>query len=244
MQFLDLLREIRDLGFYDESEWEEYLSHFEDLDSIQRFLANQPRASGSELVNKIRSGKGTSPTLSDRSALPKLVALQELSRRKESTGMTLGVVSGAFDLLHLGHARSICFAKTSLAACSNARLCALTLVDEHITHKKGACRPVLNANERLILLSALRCIDYVALLEEPNCLAALRLLKPQFFFKAKDDLAQDTVRAEMRLAEDLGGHIVFFPATKARAVTTTRIIAWVSTYLDSNNHELKPGMRL
>jgi D-beta-D-heptose 7-phosphate kinase/D-beta-D-heptose 1-phosphate adenosyltransferase len=142
-------------------------------------------------------------------------------------GTTLGVVSGAFDLLHLGHIRGIAFARSFLEQRPNPKLCAMTLSDEHIRAKKGPGRPILNLSERLDMLSHIRHVDYVLSLEAPDCLSALGQLRPDFFFKDAGDRAQSIVGQEMELVESVGGKVVLFPES-TRVTSTSELVETIA----------------
>ncbi len=227
MHLVEILRNIRDLHPYSAEDWEEYLSSFEGAETLRAQLAQLPSADGGELVQRIRSGKGARPTEPDHASSPKLVSLAALAERKTHEKLTLGIVSGAFDLLHLGHIRSMRYAKEYLAAQPNAKLCALTLRDDHIAAKKGPSRPVLNAQERLEMIAAVRFVDYAVLLSEPDCLTALDRLRPGFFFKSLADMDQDIVRREVDAIRQMHGHLLVTPKVGLENSCTTRIVGTV-----------------
>jgi MoaA/NifB/PqqE/SkfB family radical SAM enzyme len=100
----------------------------------------------------------------------------------------------------------------------------LTLPDEHIQYRKGPGRPILNVNERFRLVTALRYVDYVVLLDEPDCLSMLACLKPDRYFKSKEDLERPVVRKEADVVQSYGGVLDVFPDAVSNITTTTEII--------------------
>jgi thymidylate kinase len=104
----------------------------------------------------------------------------------------------------------------------------MTLSDAAIREKKGPTRPVLNLNERLALLAAVRCVDYVVPLKQADGLHALERLQPEWFFKSPADLAQASVRDEIDLVARLGGAVSFLPTYGTGMLSTTRLVrdAW------------------
>lgn len=66
---------------------------------------------------------------------------------------------GAFDLLHLGHVRSIKLAKSY-----GDILIVNVNSDEHVRNKKGIERPVIPGSERMEMVNALRNVDEVVYL--------------------------------------------------------------------------------
>ena len=224
MHLVEILRDIRDLHLYSTEDWEEYLSSFEGADTLRAQLAQLSPADGGELARRIRSGQGARPTEPDYASSPKLVSLEALAERKTHEESTLGIVSGAFDLLHLGHVRSMRYAKEYLASQPNAKLCALTLRDDHIAAKKGPSRPVLNGQERLEMIAAVQFVDYAILLSEPDCLTALDRLRPEFFFKSEADMVQEIVREEAERLVHLGGFVCLTTSPLTRSLTTTHLL--------------------
>jgi len=218
-----LIAEIGKLGAYTPEEWREYLGYFEDAEGLRAALPYNPGDPGGELVRRICSGTGADPARPDSAASPKLVTAERLAGKLRH-GITLGVVSGCFDLLHLGHVRGMVQASDHLAGRPNPKLCAMTLSDENIRAKKGPSRPVMNLAERVQMIAGVRCIDYVVPLDEPNCLAALRRLRPDCFFKSSADTIQGIVQEEIELVRSLGASVPFFPQRETEGRSTTRLI--------------------
>jgi D-beta-D-heptose 7-phosphate kinase/D-beta-D-heptose 1-phosphate adenosyltransferase len=96
--------------------------------------------------------------------------------------------------------------------------------DDDIRSKKGADRPIMNLKERLAMMAAVRFVDHVAVLSQPNCLAAIEALRPDYFFKSLADRTRRIVLEEMKLVESLGGRVVLFPEDEPPPTSTTRII--------------------
>ncbi len=236
MKFNEIFSEIKGLNVYYPEEWREYASYFLTNDEGSGCCA-QRVANGSTLCTRIRTMKGAEPTAPDYNISPKIVRAEFFKETDNRRGVTLGVVSGCFDLLHLGHLQSMSYVKKFLEQYASPRLCAMTLSDENIQKKKGSARPVLDVNERLEMLSNVACIDYVLVLEGPNCLAALDVVRPDYFFKAQADRSQDIVRHELELVESYGGLVVLFPSSERRGVSTTSIIQTVLKVYGEDAHE-------
>jgi bifunctional ADP-heptose synthase (sugar kinase/adenylyltransferase) len=228
MHVVEILKEIAALGLYSQSEWSEYRRAFNTPPS-DCVTTDEP--SSGELVRRIRSGCGRELVKLDMAASPKLCRIKELTSRSEQVRTALGVVSGCFDMLHLGHLRGIHYARRVLDGRRPAKLSALLLGDQHIRDKKGPDRPILDINERVALVGALRGIDHVIVLSDSDCLAALRTLRPEVFFKDRADLEQDAVRAEIEVVLNAGGQIEFFPAAAQMLLNTTRIVEMIRTRL-------------
>ncbi len=225
----EILYELKEFGLYTREEWDEYMSYFSNSSELReyiRFREDSPvkEAPVRELEQRIRSGKGVhqEKPLMQKSA--KVLDKESLAEIKAREGIVFGVVSGCFDLLHLGHIRSMAYAKQYLEQYPCSALCVLVLSDENIRIKKGESRPVLSINERLEMISNIVCVDYVIPLQEPNCLAVLEALKPQYFFKGNADRSQNIVRQEMELVESNKGSVIIFPKGQGRGRSTTQLI--------------------
>ncbi|MBI4575177.1 MAG: adenylyltransferase/cytidyltransferase family protein [Planctomycetes bacterium] len=112
----------------------------------------------------------------------------ELARRVESlkaAGRKVVLTNGAFDVLHVGHARSLVDARSRgdvLVVAVNA--------DDSVRRAKGPGRPIYPAAERVELLSALACVDLVTVFHEATVDALIRLLRPQVHAKGRDYTAE------------------------------------------------------
>jgi D-beta-D-heptose 7-phosphate kinase/D-beta-D-heptose 1-phosphate adenosyltransferase len=222
MKTRDIIQNIKQLGIYNPKQFKEYLGYFRQKDKLEIYL-QQDSATNNEIKKRIQSGTKTTPVKPDYNLSKRITRASSLSTLRDSA--TLGIVSGCFDLLHLGHIRGMAYAKQYLSKYPNPLLVVLTLSDKNIRTKKGNNRPILNINERLDMICNVKCIDYVIPLEQPNCLSVLEKLKPDYFFKANADRSQEIVKKEMELVEAYGGKVVVFPfRLKAEVKSTTKII--------------------
>jgi rfaE bifunctional protein nucleotidyltransferase chain/domain len=86
--------------------------------------------------------------------------------------------------------------------------------DNSVRRIKDVGRPILNESERISLVSALRCVDYVVLFDEPDVSRVLETLRPAVHAKGTDYTEQtvperDKVLAyggEVRIAGDPKNH--------------------------------------
>mgnify|MGYP001585914167 CR=1 FL=1 len=220
MKPTEILSELRNLELYSLEEWKEYLNHF----SIREQDLNSPANQLESFLSRIKRGKGAEPVAVDPRISLKIIDPESLAAHDSRSETTIGVVSGCYDLLHLGHVRSMAYAKQHLLQYENPKLVALVLSDENIRVKKGNNRPVLNLNERVGMICVLNSVDYVIPLQYPNCLDALEKLIPDYFFKGNADRSQDIVRQEMELVESRGGNVIVFPKSQGRTRSTTTLI--------------------
>jgi rfaE bifunctional protein nucleotidyltransferase chain/domain len=137
----------------------------------------------------------------------KLRALEELPAMLR--GKRVVLANGCFDILHVGHIRYL----------EGARSLGDTLVvalnsDPSVRRIKGPGRPILNENERVALVSALRSVDHVVVFDEADVTRVLEVLKPSVHAKGTDYTEdtvpeRETVRAyggEVRIAGDAKDH--------------------------------------
>lgn len=91
------------------------------------------------------------------------------------------LANGCFDILHVGHVRYL----------EGARALGDTLVvainsDRSVRSLKGDGRPILNEQERVALVSALRCVDHVVVFDELDVKRVLDVLHPAIHAKGTD----------------------------------------------------------
>ena len=104
-------------------------------------------------------------------------AVRSAQRRGERVVLT----SGCFDLLHVGHARSLAEARRM-----GDRLVVGVNADATVRRLKGGRRPIVPAKQRAELLAALACVDWVVIFPEPTPRALLGALAPDVYAKGGD----------------------------------------------------------
>jgi D-beta-D-heptose 7-phosphate kinase/D-beta-D-heptose 1-phosphate adenosyltransferase len=102
-------------------------------------------------------------------------------RAAQARGERVVFTSGCFDLLHVGHVRSL-----EQARGLGDRLVVGVNADATVRRLKGAGRPVLPARQRAELLAALGCVDWVFAFAEPTPRASLAALRPDVYAKGGD----------------------------------------------------------
>lgn len=104
---------------------------------------------------------------------------------EELPGLVAGkktvLANGCFDILHVGHVRYL----------EEARKLGDVLVvainsDRSVSILKGAGRPILNEQERVALVSALRCVDHVVVFDETDVTRVIDVLHPAIHVKGTD----------------------------------------------------------
>ena len=126
--------------------------------------------------------------------------LAELRRQ----GKRVVFTNGCFDLLHPGHI----YALTQAKALGDVLVVGINS-DLSVKRLKGEPRPILTEEERLLLLSALEAVDYVAVFDGDTPLELIRQLRPQVLVKGGDWSPEAVVGREE--VEKDGGIVVVIP---------------------------------
>jgi len=90
----------------------------------------------------------------------------------------LVVSNGCFDLLHSGHIASLEFAKSK-----GDKLAVLVNSDMSVRKLKGRGRPILPLSDRVKMLSALECVDYIVPFGEDSPMECIKKIKPDVLVK-------------------------------------------------------------
>jgi D-glycero-beta-D-manno-heptose 1-phosphate adenylyltransferase len=101
--------------------------------------------------------------------------------REPSLRAGLVLANGLFDVLHVGHLRYLEGAKRA-----GSRLLVAINSDASARRLKGSGRPVVPLEERVELIAALECVDWVTWFEEDGVEAVLRRLRPEIHAKGTD----------------------------------------------------------
>lgn len=125
--------------------------------------------------------------------------VQRVAAAREN-GARIVLANGCFDVLHVGHVRYLAGA---------SELGDLLIVginsDQQVAAQKGPGRPVLPADERAEIVSALESVSYVTIFDEPTVEQLLLALKPDVHAKGTD-YTTDTV-PERDVVRSYGGHV-------------------------------------
>ncbi len=99
----------------------------------------------------------------------------------KAAGKRVVFTNGAFDLLHVGHVRALQDAKSR----GDILLIAVNS-DLSVRGNKGPKRPIVPETERLEMLAALACTDYLVLFDDPNVSNLLEAIRPHVHAKGRD----------------------------------------------------------
>jgi len=138
-----------------------------------------------------------------REAASKVAALSRVREQVEAArreGRTVALANGCFDVLHVGHVRYL----------EGARAEADVLVvgingDGSVRRLKGEGRPAMPAQDRALLVAALRATDHVVVFEEDDVSRLLLTLRPDVHCKGTD-YTEETV-PERDVVRSYGGRV-------------------------------------
>ncbi len=155
-------------------------------------------------------------------AKTKVVRQDEAARRIRSAqrrGERVVFTNGCFDLLHVGHVRSL-----EQARGLGDRLVVAVNSDASVRRLKGVGRPVVPARQRMEVLAALACVDWVLPFRAATPLATIRALRPDVLAKGGDWAIDEIVGRDD--VESWGGRVVRLK--EIPGVRTSRIVERLS----------------
>lgn len=104
-----------------------------------------------------------------------------ISQKLKKQGKKVAVYNGSFDVLHLGHIKSLQEAKAQ-----GDVLIVLLNSDKSVKSYKGPTRPIIPQRQRAETLAALESVDYVVIFNEINPKAVLNKVKPDIYCSGSD----------------------------------------------------------
>ena len=151
-------------------------------------------------------------------AAEKVVTRSELQTRVaawRANGERVAFTNGCFDLLHVGH----------ITVLEQSRLTADRLIvainsDDSVRRLKGPSRPIVGERERARVLSALGCVDAVAVFDEDTPLELILAARPDVLIEG-GDYSVETVVGAAEIAS-WGGQVRIIPTVEGHS--TTRLI--------------------
>lgn len=139
----------------------------------------------------------------------KIVAFTEVS------GYPIIQCHGVFDLLHEGHISYLQEAKGMIGKMGT--LVVTVTSDRYVC--KGENRPIIGENSRMKMLAALECVDYVCLSDFMNASTAIKIIKPNIFFKGSEYSDENMSLDEKFAIESIAGKLIYGTAPKPDSTT-------------------------
>jgi D-beta-D-heptose 7-phosphate kinase / D-beta-D-heptose 1-phosphate adenosyltransferase len=144
-----------------------------------------------------------------------LFSAEQLARTiqyERARGRRIVFTNGCFDVLHRGHV-----AYLQQARSLGDRLVVAVNSDESVSRLKGPGRPVNPVEDRVAVLAALSCVDYVTVFEEDTPERLLELIRPDLYVKGGDYIP--SMLPETPIVERLGGHVRILDYVENRSTT-------------------------
>jgi rfaE bifunctional protein nucleotidyltransferase chain/domain len=132
--------------------------------------------------------------------------------RWRHAGEKIVFTNGCFDVLHVGHIRSLRAAKAL-----GGRVIVAVNSDRSVRALKGRGRPVVPQQERAEVLAALADVDAVVIFGEPDVRKLIRELRPDVHAKGTD-YRRDSV-PEREVVAECGGRVVIVGDRKRHSAT-------------------------
>jgi rfaE bifunctional protein nucleotidyltransferase chain/domain len=153
-------------------------------------------------------------TISERHS-SKIVALSALVRiadRARRAGKSIVTTNGCFDVLHVGHVRSLAQAK----ALGDVLIVGINS-DVSARQNKPKGRPIVPARERAEMIAAIDVVDYVIIFSELTPSTWLTRVRPHIHAKGSDRTLAQVV--ERDAVKKFGGTLVLLPHTGRHSTT-------------------------
>ena len=127
-------------------------------------------------------------------------------------GRRVVFTNGCFDLLHVGHLRTLQWAR------AQGDLLVLGLnSDASVRQLKGPTRPITGEQDRAELLAGFACVDFVVLFEEADPMRLLAQIRPAVHVKGGDYRPEEL--PEAALVKSWGGEVLVTPLIEGRSTT-------------------------
>lgn len=151
----------------------------------------------------------------------KIVSINEIVEIKDKLkkeGKRVVFTNGCFDILHRGHVEYLSKAKEL----GDVLIVGLNS-DSSVRQIKGEGRPIVQQEDRAVILSSLYFVDYVVIFEEQTPYELISKIVPDVLVKGSDWSAENVVGKD--IVEANGGKVVLIELTPNRS--TTNIIKTV-----------------
>lgn len=141
--------------------------------------------------------------------------LYPLLDRCRERGETIVMTNGCFDILHAGHVTYL-----EQASALGDHLLVAVNIDETVRRLKGEDRPVNNLANRMRMLAALRCVDWVVAFSEDEPTRLICELSPDILVKGGDNDVDKIPGGDC--VREAGGKVMVL--TYVDDISTTKII--------------------
>lgn len=147
-----------------------------------------------------------------------LVSRQEITeivKSEKKSGKRIVFTNGCFDIIHRGHVEYLASAKSE----GNLLIIGLNS-DSSVRRLKGIGRPINNEQDRAVVLSALKPVDYVIIFDEDTPFELIKDIMPDVLVKGGDYNIDTIVGAD--IVQKSGGIVKVIPYIEG--ISTTKIM--------------------
>ena len=116
--------------------------------------------------------------------------LTKLLKRKKKANKKIVFTNGCFDLIHIGHIWYLSKARNL------GDLLVIGLNTDRSVSAIKPGRPIINQEQRAVVLSALEMVDYVTFFDEDTPYELIKTLRPDILVKGADWALEDIVGRE------------------------------------------------
>jgi D-beta-D-heptose 7-phosphate kinase / D-beta-D-heptose 1-phosphate adenosyltransferase len=138
--------------------------------------------------------------------------LMPLIAHAKANGEKVIMTNGCFDLLHVGHVTYLEQAKAL-----GDRLCIAVNSNESVKKLKGESRPINGLQERMTVLAALACVDWVVPFTEETPERLYCNLLPDVIVKGGDYSPEQVAGGECVIKS--GGEVIILPFVEGQSTT-------------------------
>ena len=131
--------------------------------------------------------------------------LSQTLRLRQMNGNKVVFTNGCFDLLHIGHIRYL----QSARQLGDFLVVAVNSDKSVRSLNKGPGRPLTPVDQRMEMLAALTCVDYIVRFDESTPLQVIETLQPDVLVKGGDWAADQIVGKD--IVEKRGGMVTSLP---------------------------------
>jgi len=137
--------------------------------------------------------------------------IERITQHLKKQGKRIVTYNGSFDVLHVGHIKSIQEAKAQ-----GDILIILLNSDASIRIYKGPNRPIVSQRERIIMIAAIDAVDYVSVFNDINPKKVLARIKPNVHCNGSD-WGRSCI--ERKVVEENGGRICILRWERGHSTT-------------------------
>ncbi|MGE3912076.1 MAG: adenylyltransferase/cytidyltransferase family protein [Chloroflexota bacterium] len=131
---------------------------------------------------------------------------------RRAAGQRIALTNGAFDLVHVGHLRSL-----EQARAHGDLLIVGVNSDASVRRYKSPDRPIVPEADRAELIAGLACVDYVVIFDESTAERLLDAVRPDVYVKGAEYVTRPF--PERAVVDGYGGRVVLVELEAGRSTS-------------------------